>query len=192
MKEESCSLNFVQEVATASGTILSPQIGSIAFMTFFASLAIFGTERVDVVNRVLVFGLISTFLGLLGIGLPQIDTSLLSRANWGAIYPEVISVGILSFGAQNVVPTLLQYLGGDAGRTRKAVLIGSLIPLLMYTLWEAVFLGIVPYDPDTAGSKMQVVAALGSFWGYGGSKTGGTLFRVFNWLVHGRCFRLSC
>jgi tyrosine-specific transport protein len=158
---------FVQEQfgTTASGTVLSPQIGSTAFMAFFASLAIFGTERVDIVNRVLVFGLITTFLGLCGIGIPQIDTSLFSRANWGTIYPEVISVGILSFGAQNVVPTLLQYLGGDAGRTRKAVLIGSLIPLLMYTLWEAVFLGIVPWDPDTSGSKMQVVTALGASGG---------------------------
>jgi len=158
---------FTQEKlgSGTSGTILSPQIGSAAFMSFFASLAIFGTERVDIVNRVLVFGLITTFLGLLGIGLPQIDTGLLSRANWGAIYPEVISVSILSFGAQNVVPTLLQYLGGDAGRTRKAVLIGSLIPLVMYTLWESVFLGIVPWDPDASGSKMQVVTALGASGG---------------------------
>lgn len=158
---------FAQEQlgTSASGTILSPQIGSTAFMAFFASLAIFGTERVDIVNRVLVFGLISAFLGLLGVGLPQIDVSLFSRANWGAIYPEVISAGILSFGAQNVVPTLIQYLGGDAGRTRKAVLIGSLIPLLMYTLWEAVFLGIVPWDPDASGSKMQVVTALGASGG---------------------------
>lgn len=158
---------FAQEQlgSSASVTMLSPKIGSVAFMAFFASLAFFGTERVDVVNRVLVFGLIATFLGLLGTGLPQIDTSLLSRTNWGAIYPEVISVGILSFGAQNVVPTLLRYLGGDAGRTRKAILIGSLIPLIMYTLWETVFLGTVPWDPDTPGSKMQVVTTLGDSGG---------------------------
>jgi hypothetical protein len=35
----------------------------------------------------------------------------------------------------------------------------------MYTLWEAVFLGIVPWDPDTSGSKMQVVTALGASGG---------------------------
>ena len=150
---------------STSGTILSPQIGSITFMAFFASLAIFGTERVDMVNRVLVFVLVTTFFGLLGIGLPQIDASLLTRASWSAIYPEVISVGILSFGAQNVVPTLLQYLGGDAGRTRTAVLIGSIIPLVMYALWESVFLGIVPWDPDATGSKMQIVTALGASGG---------------------------
>jgi tyrosine-specific transport protein len=146
-----------------SGIALSPYIGSAIFVAFFASLDFLGTERVDLVNRVFVTGLILTFFGLLGIGLPQVDTSLLSRGDWVAVYPEVISIGILSFGAQNVVPTLLEYLGGDPTRTRQAVLIGSLIPLLMYSLWETVFLGIVPFDPS--GAKMEVVGALGATGG---------------------------
>jgi tyrosine-specific transport protein len=158
---------FAQEQLANGATegILSPKIGSTAFMAFFSSLAIFGTEQVDIVNRVLVAGLVVSFLGLLGIGLPQIDAILLSRADWGNIYPQVISVGILSFGAQNVVPTLLQYLGGDAVRTQKAVLTGSLIPLIMYSRWESVFLGIVPWDPESTGSKMDVVAALATTGG---------------------------
>lgn len=154
----------VTEVAGTSLWI-PPVVGSGIFASIFAFLAIFGTSSVDLVNRVLVTGLIGSFLSLLGVGLPQISADLLSRGEWGAIYPAGISVGILSFGAQNVVPTLLQYLGGDAVRTRRAVLIGSIIPLAMYTLWEAVFLGTVPFDPSTAGSKMQVVAALGETGG---------------------------
>jgi tyrosine-specific transport protein len=59
----------------------------------------------------------------------------------------------------------LQYLGGDAVRTQRAVLIGSLIPLIMYSLWESVFLGIVPWDPESGGSKMDVVTALGTTGG---------------------------
>ena len=72
-------------------------------------------------------------------------------------------MGILSFGAQNVVPTLLKYLGSNATRTRRAVLLGSLIPLVMYSLWEAVFLGNVPMIAGSSGvDRMQVVNALGS------------------------------
>ena len=148
-------------------TALSPALGSVLFMGFFASLDFFGTERVDFINRILVAGLIATFLGLLGIGLPKVDTSLLTRAEWSAVYPDVISVGILSLGAQNVVPTLLSYLGGDAVRTKRAILVGSLIPLVMYTLWETVFLGIVPFDL-ASGSKMEVVSALGTTASGGG------------------------
>jgi len=145
------------------GVGVSPVIASIAFLAFFAGLDFFGTERVDVINRILVAGLIATFLGLLGIGLPQVDSGLLARASWGTVYPEVISVGILAFGAQNVVPTLLQYLGGDPVRTQRAVLIGSIIPFVMYSLWELVFLGVVPYD--SGGAKMEVVGALGTTGG---------------------------
>ena len=153
---------FVHNSAPTSAATggLSPTVGSALFMAFFASLDFFGTERVDLVNRVLVTGLVATFLSLLGIGLPQVDSGLLERADWAVVYPDVISVGILSLGAQNVVPTLLKYLGGDAQRTKQAVLLGSLLPLVMYTLWEAVFLGIVPYDPT--GSKMEIVSALGT------------------------------
>jgi tyrosine-specific transport protein len=72
-------------------------------------------------------------------------------------------VGILSFGAQNVVPTLLKYLGRNSTRTRRAVLLGSLIPLVMYSLWEAVFLGNVPMIAGSSGvDRMQAVNALGS------------------------------
>ena len=158
----------VSEYTNDSSLQVSPIFGSFAFTAFFGSLAVFGTERVDLVNRILVVGFLGAFLGLAGIGLPQIDPELLSsRADWGAVYPACISVGILSFGAQNVVPTLLQYLGGDAIRTRQAVLAGSLIPLVMYTLWEVVFLGNVPWDAADAsvGSKMQVVTALGRVGG---------------------------
>lgn len=152
---------FIVDSGLSTG--LSPTIGSALFMTFFAGLDFFGTERVDLVNRVLVIGLVTTFLGLLGIGLPRVDTSLLYRADWITVYPDVISVGILSLGAQNVVPTLLKYLGGDAERTKRAILFGSLTPLVMYTLWELVFLGIVPYDPS--GSKMEIVSTLGTTGG---------------------------
>lgn len=73
---------FAQEQLGTSGAteaILSPKIGSTAFMAFFSSLAVFGTERVDIVNRVLVAGLVVSFLGLLGIGLPNRCRSPISR-----------------------------------------------------------------------------------------------------------------
>jgi len=161
--------DFASSATTTARTmgigVLPPIIGSTLFVVFFAGLSIFGTERVDLVNRALVIGLVGAFVGLLGIGFLEIDTSLLLRYgdDWSTIYPQVISVGILSFGAQNVVPTLLQYLGGNPVRTRNAILFGSLIPLIMYILWEAVFLGIVPWD--STSNKMDAVTELGNIGG---------------------------
>jgi len=157
------------------GTLISraagvdPAVGSLLFATPFAYLAIRGTSGVDVVNRIFVLGLVSSFVGLVGFGLPNVEVSnLTERADWGAVYPRVISIGILSLGAQNVVPTLLRYLDRDPLRTRTAILFGSLLPLILYAVWEAIFLGVV-VDPSSAdaadGTGVEAMAAMGQVGG---------------------------
>ena len=154
----------VAKEVTDTATI-SPTVGSLLFASCFASFAIAGTSRVDIINRVFVLGLVATFIGIVMQISASISVSNLSHADWSAVYPAGISIGILSFGAQNVVPTILQYLNYDPEKTQKAILLGSLIPLFLYTIWEAVFLGII--DASTADSNsMEVISVLG--------KTGGT------------------
>ncbi len=97
-----------------ASTKIDLAIRSLLFAASFASLAIYGTFGVDAVNRVFVFGLVVAFVGLFGFGLPNVEVSnSTNRAYWGIIYPQVISIGILSVGAQNVVSTLLRYLDYD-------------------------------------------------------------------------------
>ncbi|EED93197.1 amino acid transporter, partial [Thalassiosira pseudonana CCMP1335] len=153
----------VKEVALIE---IAPAIGSLIFATFFASLATVGTSRVDTINRVFVLGLVATFIGLVGTGLSMVTISnLLDHSDWKSMYPTVISIGILSFGAQNVVPTLLRYLDNDPMKARQAILFGSLMPLFLYTIWEAVFLGIVGTSVLEVGNKMEVMSVLGQTGG---------------------------
>ena len=177
--------------ASEGGTLISrtagvdPGVGSVLFATPFAYLAMRGTSGVDVVNRIFVFGLIASFVGLVGFGLPNVEVSNLSeRANWGAVYPRVISIGILSLGAQNVVPTLLRYLDRDPLRTRTAILFGSLLPLILYAIWEAIFLGVV-VDPSSdaadGGTGVEAMAALGQV----GGKAASDLVGVFSFCAVG-------
>lgn len=138
-------------VKEVSSITIAPAMGSIIFAIFFAALATIGTSKVDVINRVFVFGLFGSFVALVATGLPMVEaTNLFERSNWSAIYPTVISIGILSFGAQNVVPTLYRYLNNDPDRTRQAILYGTLMPLVLYSVWEAVFIGVVD---NSAGSS---------------------------------------
>lgn len=153
----------VKEVALIE---IAPAIGSLIFATFFASLATVGTSRVDTINRVFVLGLVATFIGLVGTGLSMVTISnLLDHSDWKSMYPTVISIGILSFGAQNVVPTLLRYLDNDPMKARQAILFGSLMPLFLYTIWEAVFLGAVGTSVSEDGNKMEVMSVLGQTGG---------------------------
>jgi tyrosine-specific transport protein len=154
---------FTKEVTGT--TSVSPAVGSVVFATCFATFAVTGTSRVDLINRIFVFGLIAAFIGIVFIVSPFVQASYLtSQAEWSAIYPSGISIGILSFGAQNTVPTILQYLNYDPNRTKKAILFGSLIPLVFYTIWEAVFLGVI--DASTVdANNMEVVNVLGQIGG---------------------------
>ena len=144
---------------------VSPALGSLLFTSFFASIAIDGTSRVDSINRLFVFGLVSTFIGIVASITPFVQTAnLVDQSDWSGLYPSVISIGVLSFGAQNTVPTILQYLNYDPERAEKAILFGSLIPLLLYTIWETVFLGVI--NPSTLDStNMEVVNVLGQIGG---------------------------
>ncbi|KAL7449382.1 hypothetical protein ACHAWC_001445, partial [Mediolabrus comicus] len=144
---------------------VSPALGSLLFTSFFASIAIDGTSRVDIINRIFVFGLVSTFIGIVASITPFVETAnLVDQSDWSRLYPSVISIGILSFGAQNTVPTILQYLNYDPERAEKAILFGSLIPLLLYTIWETVFLGVI--NPSTLDSTdIEVVNVLGQIGG---------------------------
>jgi len=164
------SLGIPGEILTAlvSSINASPAVGSLVFTSFFAILGISGTSAVDNINRVFVFGLVLSFICLVSFGLPMVNmNNLLQHSDFNMVYPNVISIGILSFGAQNVVPTLLEYLNYDTIKTRQAILIGSLIPLVLYTIWEGVFLGVIDLSNTNESSKLEVVSVLG--------KTGGPI-----------------
>ncbi|KAL3763901.1 hypothetical protein ACHAWU_003367 [Discostella pseudostelligera] len=154
---------LVQEVVASKdeNVILHPAIGSLLFASFFATLANFGTASVDAINRIFVSGLVLTFVLLVGECLPLVQISnLLSHSDWTKLYPPVISIGILSLGAQNVVPTLLQYLKNDPIKTRQAIFIGSLVPLLLYLIWEAIFLGVVDASTIDGSTDVDVMSVL--------------------------------
>ena len=153
---------LIAQAAAALGLpYATPTVGSLIFVSAFAALAVGDTGKVDLLNRALMLGLVASFLALEMAGLPLVNVALLSRADWSMVYPQCISIGVISFGAQNVVPTILAYLGGDPKRTKEAIAAGSLIPLAMYSAWNAVFLGIAPFVPGGAAlSKDAVVAAM--------------------------------
>lgn len=155
--------SILKEVA---GVSIAPSAGSLIFASFFAALAIYGTSKVDVINRLFVIGLVGSFVALVATGLPMVDASnLFDRSDWTSVYPTVISIGILAFGAQNVVPTLFRYLNNNPDRTRQAILYGTLMPLVLYTIWEAVFIGVI--DQSTiSGDKMDAINVLGQSGGH--------------------------
>lgn len=105
--------------------------GSVAFVVVMGSFVYFGAFAVDRVNRILMAGLILTYLMLVISGAPHVRRELLSHMSWSQCV-WAIPVMIISFGYHNLIPSLSTYLNFNAARMRTSILIGSAIPLAGY------------------------------------------------------------
>ena len=77
-----------------------------------------------------------------------------SHVDAAAVVPA-IPIMVLSLVYQNVVPTICFQLGCDLPRIRTSIVVGSLLPTLMFIAWSAVVLGSAverPRDPIAPAS----------------------------------------
>jgi tyrosine-specific transport protein len=162
-------VDFFKEYAQ---TTISPWVGSLAFVILLGILLYLGTAAVDRFNRILMFGLIFTYLLLVGIGIPHVNIQLLKHHDWTAV-SLVIPAMIVSFGFHNLIPSLKTYLNSNAKKLQLAIIIGSAIPLLVYIVWEFLILGIVPIEGvggfrqalgDGEMATQALKNAIGSSW----------------------------
>lgn len=120
-------------------------VGSVVFTLFFGIVIYLGTRPVDYLNRILMVGLLIAYLLLVILGTRYVRPALLAHSNWKLSFIS-LPVLVISFGFHNMIPSLAEYLHGDIGRLKKTVIFGSLIPLAIYLIWEAVLLGIIPVE----------------------------------------------
>lgn len=65
---------------------------------------------------------------------------MLTKANWSAV-PSTLPVIALAFVYQNVVPVITANLGQDAKKVTASIVLGVLLPFLMFVSWDAAVLG---------------------------------------------------
>lgn len=131
---------FVEQLSSVP---IQPWVGSLIFSLLFGALIYQGTLAVDWFNRLLMLGLILSYIGLVVMGARHVDTSLLARSDWTSV-PLLIPAAIVSFGYHNLIPSLNNYLNGNVRALKLSIWIGSAIPLLVYLIWEWLILGLVP------------------------------------------------
>lgn len=105
------------------------------------------TKTLNNANSILVACVIASFIGLLGVGSGSIQIENLARADWGAV-PASFSILSLAFVYQNIVPVITSDLEGDIGKVRSAILLGTVIPLVMFLAWNATILGSTTHFAD--------------------------------------------
>jgi tyrosine-specific transport protein len=134
---------FIELVHYLTGWTIPAFLGPFCLPLLFGFFIYLGTQGVDYINRFLMLGLILAFLILISIIPTTIHPELLLHWDFPAIAIAIPTV-FTSFGYHIVIPSLTTYFEHDKKQLRMAILIGSIIPLITYLLWQALVLGVVP------------------------------------------------
>ncbi|MCW8345570.1 amino acid permease [Vibrio sp. ZSDZ65] len=135
---------FRERVEMVLGVELSSTVATLIFTFLVALTVALGTHAVDKLNRVLFTIKLLAMGGVLFLLAPSVTHSyLLSMPVQQGLILAAIPVIFTSFGFHGSIPAIVNYLKGDTRSLRKAVMIGSSLPLVIYIFWQVVTLGVV-------------------------------------------------
>lgn len=103
----------------------------------------FGMIYVHHFNRFVVISMFLAFFTLIFFITPHINIhNLLSATNH--IPMMALPIVFTSFGFLIVIPSLRSYLDDDVKKIKIAIIVGSIIPLIIYIMWITVVMGVIP------------------------------------------------
>ena len=115
----------------------------VTTICFFCSLLYLGTTLIDKVNRILMFGLVFSLCALVA--------SFIGNTSQGDVFvyswlgsEKALPILATSFGFHIIIPSLRSYLDSNVKDLKRAILIGSLIPLVIYLLWQFLVFSSLP------------------------------------------------
>lgn len=134
---------------------ISREIGAIIFLLLFGGVVDLGARAIGRVNAILFIGLIAAYLGLVFIGIPEVKSELLLNQRWSKSL-MAIPLLLTTFSFQTMVPSLTPYLKRNANGLRWAIIGGTFLTFLIYSIWQALILGIVPAEgPNGLAAVLQ-------------------------------------
>ncbi|MDM1372280.1 aromatic amino acid transporter [Myroides marinus] len=123
-------------------TNLDDRLAVLMFSIVFSIIVIVGTKWVDWFTRIL-FGAKLVFLVLLVV----LMTPLIKWANLlhiplsqGLVIMSIPAI-FTSFGFHGSIPSIVDYLDGNKKMLKRAFILGSLLPLVIYLVWQIAILG---------------------------------------------------
>ncbi|KAA8497193.1 Tyrosine-specific transport protein [Porphyridium purpureum] len=102
-------------------------------------------DLVESTNNILVGVLVATFIALVSLVSPGVHPDYLAGTNWAAVIPALPTI-LVALVYHQIVPVICAQLKGDVVKVRYAIVLGTLLPLSMFIVWNAVILGTVSPD----------------------------------------------
>ena len=163
-------ISKVSEVLYAGGAAVGVEAADPATMgvAYTAALGLTlgagaaGSGLFEGVNNVMMVVLVASFSFMIAALAPGVDAGLLAHHDLSAL-PHAVPVLICALVFQNIVPTIVTDLEGDPTKVRTSILAGSAIPLAMYFVFNAAFLGSIAPDEALSAAAVgeRISAAMG-------------------------------
>ncbi|MCL9781631.1 hypothetical protein M9194_09355 [Vibrio sp. S4M6] len=136
------------------GVTLPYWVSSLVFAIVLGAIVCFGHRSVDLANRTLLSIKGISFIVLVAILMPDVThANLFDFKHTLPYFWYAVPVLFFAFGFQVIVPSMYNYLEQDIKQLKIAIVVGSLIPFLLYSLWLCVTLGILPRFGHTSYSS---------------------------------------
>ncbi len=138
-----------QQLFEKLGLVASRSAVTTFYVVIFSAVVFLGFKCVDFLNKVLMIGLFVAFGVLMVRILPQVDVSLYAVSGQPLALWQALPLLVAAFGFHLLIPSLRTYLQGNVLHLRGSIIVGSILPFLLYALWEAAILGTIPMQGET-------------------------------------------
>lgn len=132
----------------------NPRLMAVLFTLLFGLIVYGGIRKVDLLNRLLMFAKMGTYVLLVILISPYTELTHYQGGNPQFI-TSTIMILITSYGFAIIVPNLREYFNDDIKTLRKLIIIGSVIPLICYIVWDAIIMGTLPAEGEQGLSTLM-------------------------------------
>lgn len=120
---------------------LSQNMTMFLFATLLSIVILLGVSSLDQLNRILMIGLLGSFLLIVSMLTPFVSQKNLVYTGHIKYLVNAFPIIAAAFTSHLVLPSVKSYVG-DLKSVKQILLIGSLVPLILYIFWQLVVLGI--------------------------------------------------
>lgn len=139
--------DFLKSLMSMWGLQFSSTVSLLLFTFILGFIVYLGIRAVASVNRYLMLTKLTVFVLLVICILPFVSAQKQLGGDL-RYFTTGVTVAITSFGFANIVPSLRIYFEDDVVKLRKAIIFGSLIPLVCYLVWNFSIMGVIPREGD--------------------------------------------
>jgi tyrosine-specific transport protein len=136
-------LLIVNGVENLFGMHLSEEVSCFIFIVLFGGVIYLGNQIVGRVNTILFIAMIASYFALIGTGMQEVKTQMLVHRKWITAF-FAVPLLLTAFSFQTMLPSLTPYLKRNVTALRWAIVGGTTIAFIVYLIWQALVLGIVP------------------------------------------------